>query len=174
MQLLKGNVDIYFVFFRFKRTFFKTLMQDIQEVEAEHVSSPSLLLHLPCSLPLFAFISRRFCIKFTLFFSSISQSHRVFCVFLSFSSIKFMLFLHHFVVSSRFLRLSRVHFPLSSRSFFACPSRSPRFLRLSRFLFTWRSRSFCIHFAVSSIFWVYLAFSNSLWFSGRSKPSYKV
>lgn len=55
---------VYVLFLRFRRTFFKTLMQEIQEVEAEHVSASllrrnpgfCLCLHWPSSSVSFCFL----------------------------------------------------------------------------------------------------------------------
>ena len=46
-------INVYFVFFRFRRTFYKTLKEQIQEVEVEHVSSHFPAVAFPSRSPRF-------------------------------------------------------------------------------------------------------------------------
>ena len=47
---LRQCVTFFFVVFRFRRTFYKTLKEEIQEVEAEHVSAESFTFLFFCEL----------------------------------------------------------------------------------------------------------------------------
>lgn len=64
--------EVYVLFLRFRRTFFKTLMQEIQEVEAEHVSASVLWRNLQVSVCVYTDLHPQFlCVFCVMFFFAV-------------------------------------------------------------------------------------------------------